>query len=302
MRFERVLVTGGSGRLGRFVVDELAGRCAVAVLDLKPPAQDVVYHQADILDRAAVSRAVAGQEAIVHLAGYDDGDAPDEAAYIGTNVDGAWNVFEAAAAAGVRQIVVAASTAALGLGRCHPPDYLPVDEAHPLRPRDAYGLSKQVIETTARYFASRGRFRAVCLRPTLIVRPEREAAIVAQLALPDPDADPPDDRPAEAAGVRPYGALSATRTYVRSADAARAFRLALDYEDADFDVFNVAAGDGIGREETLARLMRIWGRLPELRDRERWARDPYASALDAGRARERLGWEATGDWRAVAER
>jgi nucleoside-diphosphate-sugar epimerase len=197
----------------------------------------------------------------------------------------------------VRQIVTASSTAALGIGRQHPPDYLPVDEAHPLRPRDAYGLGKQMIETMARYFASRGRLRMICLRPTLIVRPEREAAILAQLALPEPDAEPSE----EVIGVRPYGALSATRTYVRSADAARAFRLALDYEGTAFDVFNVAAGDGIGREETLARLGRIWGQMPEVRGPERWANDPCASTLDASRARELLGWEAMGDWRAVAE-
>ena len=40
MRFERVIVTGGSGRLGRFVVDELLGGCALTVLDIAPPRQE----------------------------------------------------------------------------------------------------------------------------------------------------------------------------------------------------------------------------------------------------------------------
>ncbi len=41
MRFERVIVTGGSGLLGRFVVDQLKDICAASVLDIKAPSQDV---------------------------------------------------------------------------------------------------------------------------------------------------------------------------------------------------------------------------------------------------------------------
>jgi nucleoside-diphosphate-sugar epimerase len=157
-----------------------------------------------------------------------------------------------------------------------------------------------MIERMARLFARQGGFTCVCLRPTLIVRPEREAAFRAQLALPDPDADPPEGF-ADADGVRPYGALSPTRVYVRSRDAARAFRLALDYEARAFDVFNIAAGDSIGGnsiggEATLPRLRRIWGELPELREPERWARNPAASAYDSRRARDLLGWEAADNW------
>ncbi len=295
VRFDTVLVTGGAGRLGRFVVDALADSCAVGVLDIEAPHREVRYHEADIRDKDAVRRAVAGYQAIIHLAGWDDGDAPDEGAYIKTNVVGAWHVFEAAAAAGIAHLVVASSSAAYGIGRHRPAEYLPVDESHPLWPRDAYGLGKETIESMARQFAREGRFTSVCLRPTLIVRPEREAAIRAQLALPDPDAAPPADFTG-ADDVRPYGALSPTRTYVRSADAARAFRLALDYQDQAFDVFNIAAGDTMGGEATLARLRQAWGALPEIRDPARWASMPAASTLDARRARDRLGWEAAAGW------
>ncbi len=48
MRFERVIVTGGSGLLGRFVVDELTDICAASVLDLKVPNQGVPYFETDI--------------------------------------------------------------------------------------------------------------------------------------------------------------------------------------------------------------------------------------------------------------
>ena len=300
MRFDKVLVTGGSGRLGRFVVDALMPRCRVSVLDVAPPRQDVPFHEVDILDAGAVAAAVSGHDAIIHLAGFDDGKANREEQYIATNVTGNWNVLEAAGYAGVRQVVVASSVAAYGLrpGRKLALDYLPVDEAHPLRADDAYGLSKHLIEVTCRNLVARGPLRIVCLRPTLILRPESEPAILAQLALPDPDADPPPEAVVNG-GVRPYGALSATRGYVRSRDVAECCSRALDYEDRRFDVFNVSAADTIGRVRTLPRIEAILGRRLEVRKPEVYEHDPCASVLDISRARERLGWEPEGDWNTV---
>jgi nucleoside-diphosphate-sugar epimerase len=132
MRFERVMVTGGSGLLGRFVVDALRGDCAVSVLDIVTPQQDVPYFETDILDLDAVRAALAGQEALIHLAGIDDGKAAHDRDYFATNVQGAWNLFHAAEEAGLRKLVVASSSAALGIGYDRMPDYLPVDEGHPL--------------------------------------------------------------------------------------------------------------------------------------------------------------------------
>jgi len=126
-----------------------------------------------------------------------------------------------------------------------------------------------------------------------------EAAFLAQLALPDPDSDPPDGVLGAPGGTAPYGALSATRSYVRSQDAARCFRLALDHDGTGFEVFNVSAIDSIGRVDTLARLSAVYGRLPELRDPVHYDRDPHASVLDISRARNRLGWAPEGDWTSI---
>jgi UDP-glucose 4-epimerase len=298
VRFERVTVTGGSGLLGRFVVDELMDHCELSVLDIKPPRQKVLFRETDILDLEATQSALAGQDAVIHLAGIDEGNDSSDQQYFATNVLGTWNLLHAAEAAGVQKIVVASSTAVYGLGRDRMPDYLPIDEQHPQRPTSTYGLSKQIIEVQCRSYAERKRVAIVCLRPTLIVRPEREAAILAQLDLDDPDSDSPR-APSGARGPTPYGALSALRSYVRSRDAARSFRLALDCESGPFDVFNVGADDGIGREHTLARLRRVYGELPEIRNPERFRTDPFASVLDSGHARERLGWEPCGDWDSI---
>ena len=127
-------MTGGSGRFGGHVMAALETNHQATALDINPPHQKTPYIVADILDLPALIGAFKGQDAVIHLAGYDDGQAPDEQAYMATNMQGAWNVFQAAEDAGVRHLVVASSTAALGLYHDRAPDYLPNDEAHPLRP------------------------------------------------------------------------------------------------------------------------------------------------------------------------
>ena len=301
MRYKKVMVTGGSGLLGRFVVDELVDRCTVSVLDIKAPHQDVAYFNTDILDLDGVSKALADQDAVIHLAGIDDGNPFSDKEYFETNVQGAWNVLHASERAGIGKVIVASSSATYGIGRDRMPDYLPVDEDHPQRPTATYSLTKQVIETVCASFVERGKMAIVCLRPTLIVRPEREAAILTQLDLEDPDADAPPGG-VEKNGVTPYGALSLLRSYVRSEDTARCFRMALDYDDSRFDVFNVSAVDTIGREPTLARLEKAYGGLPEVRDKLRFEADSCASVLDIGKARDRLGWEPEGDWSSIVRR
>ena len=62
------------------------------------------------------------------------------------------------------------------------------------------------------------------------------------------------------------------------------------------------ASDGIGRDETLARLERVYGRLPELRSPSHFQSDACASVLDSNRARDRLGWEPNGDWDSILDK
>ena len=59
MHFEKVLCTGGSGRLGSYVTGDLRERCDLTVLDLKPPQAPGVRHVgASITDFAALKQAL----------------------------------------------------------------------------------------------------------------------------------------------------------------------------------------------------------------------------------------------------
>src|SRR5207247_7941180 len=123
MRFDQVLVTGGAGRLGRYVVRELAGQCHVSVLDRKeqtassvdlPVHVPPVHFPVDVLDLDALRSAMRGQHAVVHLAAIDSSvTAPPEVVF-DANVRGTWNVLHAAAAAGGGWVVVWSGSAAHG--------------------------------------------------------------------------------------------------------------------------------------------------------------------------------------------
>jgi nucleoside-diphosphate-sugar epimerase len=88
--------------------------------------------------------------------------------------------------------------------------------------------------------------------------------------------------------------------WVTAADCARAFVLALDYEQADFDVFFITADDCASPMPTLDRLARLFAHGPlTARDPELYEHLPQATCVDPARARERLGWQATTAWSAT---
>lgn len=292
MRYGKVLVTGGSGLLGRFVVQALIGRAEVSVLDLKEPVQDVPFHLADITEPGAVRAAMVGVDAVVHLAGFDDGDAPDEDGYLTVNLQGAWNVLRAAEEAEVKIVAAASSTAAAGIGLDFPPDYLPIDEAHPLRPRRAYDVAKQMMEVMGAAIARRSAMRVAMLRPTLIVRPEKAPEMIAEL-----------NAVGEAQGITVdaphYGGLPLFRAWVSSRDCAAAFTAALEANFGSFDTFYVAADDTLGGIDALVNAEAVLGRLPTIGDPERFAGEATASTLDNRRAKRILNWRPADRWRDI---
>ena len=295
----RILVTGGSGLLGRHVVEELAGACDVRVLDLRPPQDPAIeFKAADVRDLDAVVAAVQGCQAVVHLAGLDFAVSATPRAFFETNVQGTWNVFHAAERAAVRKVVYCSSEAALGLESVEedlPPVYLPFDGRHPLRPTHTYGLTKQIGESVARSFVRRGRMSVLCLRPTAVLFDEQIAwAVACGLAG---DAEPTlrsEARELPGAGDEEPPLFPC---YVRPEDCARCFRLALESAACDaFDVFHVSAADTFSTRPTLALLADLYGRPPEIRRPSLFEQNPFASVFDLSRARDKLGWEPRGDW------
>lgn len=152
-----VLVTGGSGRIGRYVVRELyASGHTVTNADLTAtPGAPGSFLRVDLTEPGDVYQALAfaQAEAVIHLGAWANaGIVPDTRTY-GDNTRGAYNLFQACADLGIRRIVSASSTQVYGFAAAAP-RYAPVDEDHPLRPVNSYALSKVVGEQTAAYFVA----------------------------------------------------------------------------------------------------------------------------------------------------
>jgi UDP-glucose 4-epimerase len=180
---QRILVTGGSGFIGRHVVAELAGRGAyVRVVDLKPhpdPAVELV--QGDITDRAVLEQAFSGGiDSVVHLAAVTSvlrSLEHPELTYR-TNVAGTAAVLEASREAGVAALAFASTNAVTGPMRAPA-----IVESATLEPLTPYGATKAAAEMLMSAYTASYGVRCTSLRLTNVYGPGMQAkdSIVARL-------------------------------------------------------------------------------------------------------------------------
>jgi nucleoside-diphosphate-sugar epimerase len=158
----KVIVTGGSGKLGRAVLRDLvANGYEVLNLDQTLPKDPIAPTvRVDLRDFGEVVAALSGVDehkgpfdAVVHLAAIPAPGMFANARTFANNVPATYNVFEAARVAGIKNVVFASSETVLGLPFDKPPPYAPVDEEYFPRPESAYSLGKLVDETIAAQFA-----------------------------------------------------------------------------------------------------------------------------------------------------
>jgi uronate dehydrogenase len=162
--FERLLVTGAAGGLGRELRPRLRLRGLARILrlsDVAPLAaagagEEVIA--AALEDSDAVDAVVAGCDAIVHLGGIST-EGPF-APILAANIVGVWNLYEAARRHGVKRVVFASSNHVTGFYR---QDQV-VSPREPMRPDGHYGLSKAFGENAARFYFDRYGIESVCLR------------------------------------------------------------------------------------------------------------------------------------------
>lgn len=154
----QVLLTGGSGAVGKAVVERLVKKgFGVRVIGRKPDVhmEGAEYQVCDVNDYPRLRELIRGCDAVVHLAAIPNpaGGPPQELFHV--NCQGTFNVFQAATEEGIRRVVQASSINATGQFygvKPAPLLYLPIDEEHPVFSTDAYSFSKNVIEEIGRYF------------------------------------------------------------------------------------------------------------------------------------------------------
>lgn len=158
----RVVITGGAGKVGRSLRAAMSAEFAeVVVLDLVGEtvlAPNETAMVCDVTDRAALTRALAGADAVVHLAGYPTEQAVEDILQV--NCLGTWNIYEAARENGIGRVVFASSNHATGF---YPRDQV-VSPSMPMRPDGTYGLSKCWGELVAGLYWDRAGIRTLSIR------------------------------------------------------------------------------------------------------------------------------------------
>lgn len=278
----RVVVTGGSGRIGRWLVKELAPRHDVTVFDrILPPEETagVAYKLGECEDLGAVYDVLRGADAVIHLAAIPSNRHHPYPTVFRTNVVSTYNVGEAAGRLGLGKIVAASSINALGIPMAEremAPLSLPIDEEHPRWPQDAYSLSKLIDEETLAALHRRTGIKAIAIRPPLMLWPDRLDDTAIRQRLDDP--------------ARSYRVLW---TYCDIRDLVTGFRLALENEMVENETFFITAADALAREPLAELLPRFYPGTEQMAT----VLTGTSPAVVSTKATRLLGYEPTRSWR-----
>ena len=156
-----LLITGAAGDVGTHLRRELKGRYKLRLSDLKPIdslSDGEEFMRADIASMDEVLPLMKGVDAIVHLGGFSV-EGPWEAIR-SANIDGAYNVFEAARLGRVERLLFATSNHAVGFYRRDET----IDHHSAPRPDSRYGVSKAFGEALGSLYADKYGLRVLCLR------------------------------------------------------------------------------------------------------------------------------------------
>jgi uronate dehydrogenase len=162
LKFQRLLMTGAAGGLGRMLRPRLKALAqTVRVSDiaaLAPAETHEEVQQVALQDKAAVMALVQGVDAIVHLGGISTEHAFED--ILPANVVGTYHVYEAARLHGVKRILFASSNHVTGFYTQRET----INPQMPMRPDGYYGLSKAFGENLAQFYFDRYGLETVSLR------------------------------------------------------------------------------------------------------------------------------------------
>jgi len=276
---QRICVTGASGQAGRAVTADLRAHgydvIPTDVAVTRADREDGML-QADLTDYGQAAEALAGADAVVHLANIPAPGLNTPAVTFNSNITMNFNVFQAAAALRLGRVVWASSETTLGLPFDTPPRYAPVDEDHYPVPTSTYALSKVASETIAGHIAQWSGIPYVALRFSNIMAADdyewfREFW------------DDPNQRKWNLWG------------YIDERDVAASCRLALEAPAESVTgnpAFIIAAADTVMTRPSAGLLAEVYPGVRLTREVSE-----YGTLLAIDRAREVLGFEPAHSWR-----
>jgi nucleoside-diphosphate-sugar epimerase len=282
---KKIVVTGGSGAAGAYVVRELlAHGCEVVNADLAPPRETLCeFVECDSTDYDQVLSALGGCDGVVSFASNPepDFDFSTGAERFENNTLCTYNVFNAACALQLERVVWASSETVMGFpfAACQPAS-VPVDESHTPQPQNSYAISKLLCEEASVYLNRLYGVSFVGLRLSNILY----------------EGDQHRDVYSKIPGY--WNDLSSRKfnlwSYIDARDVARCARLALESDITGVENFIVAAQDTIMKQRSLQLMGTMFPDVTvasSLGDNQ--------ALISSAKAESLLGWKAQYSWRDV---
>jgi nucleoside-diphosphate-sugar epimerase len=287
---KRVLVTGGSGKLGQACVKHLIEtNYDVLVVDkVKFPDKNVPTLITDLTDFGQTLEAMQSVnwenyiahkngafDAVVHLAAIPGPAVTTPAEAFRINILSTYNVFDAAQRCGINNIVWASSETLLGLPleTANIP-YIPADENFPWHSRTAYSLSKVLGEEMANQFClNHPEMKITCLRFSNVMTEDEYAY------FPDFDKHP------ETRAWNLWG-------YIDARDGAQAVQKAIEWNSVGMDTFIIANEDTVSGIPSLELAARYFPGVPINKELSQ-----YETMLSIEKAKRILGYQPQYSWR-----
>jgi len=301
---DRVLVTGGAGYIGSVVTSQLLAKgCEVVVLDnlshgnRKAVSSGAKLIVADTADRAALDRIFQEHriDAVMHFAAsIEAGESmqvPEK--YFRNNTVNSLTLLEAMLAHKVFRLVFSSTAALYGT-----PERTPIEETDPLRPTNAYGESKLLVEQMLAWFHRIHGLRYACLR---YFNASGAAGELGEDHVPESHLIPLALQ--VALGKREYISIFGTdyatpdgtcvRDYIHVSDLASAHVLVLDaLRQRDKLIYNLGTGRGFSVREVVETVRRVTGHPIPVREVPRRPGDPAVLVAASGSIQRDLHWRA----------
>lgn len=160
--FKRILLTGAAGGLGKILRQRLRELAEIVrlsdIADLGPAGAGEEIVQCDLADKKAVLAMVKDVDLIVHFGGISVEACFED--ILTANIQGTYNIYQAAHQHGVRRVIFASSNHTIGFYKTTEV----IDADDPVRPDGMYGVSKCFGENLSRYYFDRFQIETVCIR------------------------------------------------------------------------------------------------------------------------------------------
>jgi len=295
---KRVLIVGGSGDVGSYILPHFMGEYDLSVCDIAELGAEgnCRYVKGDVTKLSELCEASKNINSIIHLAAIRTYDTNNER-LMKVNVDGTFNVLEAAKRNGVKNVVISSSVCAMGAifkSKEFTPAYLPIDEEIPDLPDDMYGMSKLINEHLAYVYSSRYKIRIICLRLASVLLPSVEST-----AIRVQNMDRPDLEIRRVEGV-PITQKSLFWQYLEPRDLPHAYQVALsalEMGKLTFGIYNIGASDTLSTIPTPDLIRRCYSNVEHIKDRRILEKNTHEPIFSISKARKDLGYDPKYTWR-----